>query len=179
MPGRSSRAHGWPMIDVSRRSIEETAAAIVALRGKNAVALPDKHWHGGSHGRKNSACLGQPVPQGDAGGGGRRHRRRAGQDRRARGREAPLEGTGASPEDVAQVLAEAKALEVSERNSGAAGDRLRPDAVARRRAVPQAEDMEDARRHLLKLSGRTHQLNSAAVWPATARRSGGMSASPA
>lgn len=26
--------HGWPMLDVSRRSIEETAAAIVALRGK-------------------------------------------------------------------------------------------------------------------------------------------------
>lgn len=26
--------HGWPMIDVSRRSIEETAAAIMALRGK-------------------------------------------------------------------------------------------------------------------------------------------------
>lgn len=26
--------HGWPMIDVSRRSIEETSAAIVALRGK-------------------------------------------------------------------------------------------------------------------------------------------------
>jgi regulator of PEP synthase PpsR (kinase-PPPase family) len=26
--------HGWPMIDVSRRSIEETAAGIVALRGK-------------------------------------------------------------------------------------------------------------------------------------------------
>lgn len=26
--------HGWPTIDVSRRSIEETAAAIVALRGK-------------------------------------------------------------------------------------------------------------------------------------------------
>lgn len=27
--------HNWPMIDVSRRSIEETAAAIVALRGKS------------------------------------------------------------------------------------------------------------------------------------------------
>ncbi|MET0939796.1 MAG: pyruvate, water dikinase regulatory protein [Mesorhizobium sp.] len=27
--------HGWPMIDVSRRSIEETAAAIVALRTKS------------------------------------------------------------------------------------------------------------------------------------------------
>ena len=26
--------HGWPMIDVTRRSIEETAAAIMALRGK-------------------------------------------------------------------------------------------------------------------------------------------------
>jgi regulator of PEP synthase PpsR (kinase-PPPase family) len=26
--------HNWPMIDVSRRSIEETAAAIVALRGR-------------------------------------------------------------------------------------------------------------------------------------------------
>ena len=27
--------HGWPMIDVTRRSIEETAAAILALRGKS------------------------------------------------------------------------------------------------------------------------------------------------
>lgn len=27
--------HGWPMIDVTRRSIEETAAAIVALRGRS------------------------------------------------------------------------------------------------------------------------------------------------
>ena len=26
--------HNWPMIDVSRRSIEETAAAIVALRSR-------------------------------------------------------------------------------------------------------------------------------------------------
>jgi [pyruvate, water dikinase]-phosphate phosphotransferase / [pyruvate, water dikinase] kinase len=29
------KRHGWPMIDVSRRSIEETAAAILALRNKN------------------------------------------------------------------------------------------------------------------------------------------------
>lgn len=28
------KRHGWPTIDVTRRSIEETAAAIVALRGK-------------------------------------------------------------------------------------------------------------------------------------------------
>lgn len=77
--------------------------------------------------------------------------------------EKTLEGTGASPEDVAQVLAEAKALDVSERSPGrlvlgcdqtlSLGDEL----------FHKPRDMEDARRHLLKLSGRTHQLNSAAV----------------
>src|SRR5687768_10846052 len=77
--------------------------------------------------------------------------------------EKTLEGTGASPEDVAQVLAEAKALDVSERQPGrlvlgcdqtlSLGDEL----------FHKPQDMEDARRHLLKLSGRTHQLNSAAV----------------
>jgi septum formation protein len=77
--------------------------------------------------------------------------------------EKTLEGTGASPEDVAQVLAEAKALEVSEKNPGrlvlgcdqtlSLGDEL----------FHKPKDMEDARRHLLRLSGRTHQLNSAVV----------------
>ena len=77
--------------------------------------------------------------------------------------EMTLEGSGASAEDLAQVLAEAKALEVSERHPGrlvlgcdqtlSLGDEL----------FHKPEDMEDARRHLLKLSGRTHQLSSAAV----------------
>ena len=77
--------------------------------------------------------------------------------------EKTLQGSGASAEDLAQVLAEAKALEVSERNPGrlvlgcdqtlSLGDEL----------FHKPEDMEDARRHLLKLSGRTHQLSSAAV----------------
>lgn len=77
--------------------------------------------------------------------------------------EKTLEGSGASPEDVAQVLAEAKALDVSEKNPGrlvlgcdqtlSLGDEL----------FHKPRDMEDARRHLLKLSGKTHQLNSAAV----------------
>jgi len=77
--------------------------------------------------------------------------------------EQTLEGSGASPEDVAQVLAEAKAVDVSEKNPGrlvlgcdqtlSLGDEL----------FHKPRDMEDARRHLLKLSGRTHQLNSAAV----------------
>ncbi|MDQ2634047.1 MAG: Maf-like protein [Pseudomonadota bacterium] len=77
--------------------------------------------------------------------------------------EEALQGTGASPEDLAQVLAEAKALDVSEKMPGrlvlgcdqtlSLGDEL----------FHKPKDMEDARRHLLKLSGRTHQLNSAAV----------------
>ncbi len=77
--------------------------------------------------------------------------------------EAPLAGSGATPEEVAEVLAEAKAIEVSGRNPGALvlgcdqtlslGDRL----------FHKPKDMEDARRHLLALSGKTHHLNSAAV----------------
>jgi len=77
--------------------------------------------------------------------------------------EKTLAGTGASPEDVAQVLAEAKALDVSEKNPGrlvlgcdqtlSLGDEM----------FHKPADMEEARRHLLTLSGRTHQLNSAVV----------------
>lgn len=77
--------------------------------------------------------------------------------------EAPLQGSGVSPEDVALVLAEAKATEVSARKPGALvlgcdqtlslGDEL----------FHKPADMEGARRHLLALSGKTHQLNSAAV----------------
>jgi septum formation protein len=77
--------------------------------------------------------------------------------------EKTLEGSGASPEDVAQVLAEAKALDVSEKNPGrlvlgcdqtlSLGDEL----------FHKPKDMEGARAQLLKLSGKTHQLNSAVV----------------
>ncbi len=78
--------------------------------------------------------------------------------------EAPLEETGATPADVAQILAEAKAVDVSLRHPGcltiggdqtlSLGDRL----------FHKPTDMEDARRHLLALSGQTHQLNSAVVY---------------
>jgi septum formation protein len=77
--------------------------------------------------------------------------------------EVTLEGSGATPEDVAQVLAEAKAVSVSEQNPGAfvigsdqtlsLGDRIFHKPV----------DMDGARRHLLALSGQMHQLNSAVV----------------
>ncbi len=77
--------------------------------------------------------------------------------------EAPLQESGASPEDVALVLAQAKAVDVSER---------RPDALVLGcdqtlslgdAVFHKPADMEGARRHLLSLSGKTHHLNSAAV----------------
>lgn len=77
--------------------------------------------------------------------------------------EAALAGSGATPEDVAVVLAEANAVAVSERHSDALvigsdqtlslGDEL----------LHKVADMEAARRQLLRLSGRMHQLSSAVV----------------
>jgi septum formation protein len=77
--------------------------------------------------------------------------------------EAALAGSGATPEDVAAVLAEAKAVAVSERYPEAIvigsdqtlslGDELFHKPV----------DMEAARRQLLRLAGKTHQLSSAVV----------------
>ncbi|WP_159586941.1 Maf-like protein [Chelativorans xinjiangense] len=77
--------------------------------------------------------------------------------------EAPLEGSGASAEDVARILAEAKAVDVSERRPEewvVGGDQT---LSLEDRIFHKPQDMEGARRHLLALSGRTHQLNSAIV----------------
>lgn len=77
--------------------------------------------------------------------------------------EAPLKETGATPDEVALVLAEAKAVNVSER---------RPDVLVigadqvlsvGDEILHKPADMEAARRTLLKLSGRTHHLDSAVV----------------
>ena len=77
--------------------------------------------------------------------------------------ESTLSGSGISPEDVATVLAEAKALDVSEKNRDAlvigSDQTLSLDDMI----FHKPADMEDARRHLLKLSGKTHHLNSAVV----------------
>lgn len=75
--------------------------------------------------------------------------------------EQSLEGAGLTPQDRAQVLAEAKASDVSERE---------PDAIVigsdqilslGEDILHKPADMEAARRRLLQLSGRTHQLSSA------------------
>lgn len=77
--------------------------------------------------------------------------------------EAPLQGSGASPEDVALVLAEAKATEVSERKPGALVLGCDQTLSLGDEVFHKPADMEAARRHLLALSGKTHQLNSAVV----------------
>lgn len=77
--------------------------------------------------------------------------------------EAPLQNSGVSPEDVALVLAEAKATEVSERKPGALVLGCDQTLSLGDEVFHKPADMEGARRHLLALSGKTHQLNSAAV----------------
>lgn len=77
--------------------------------------------------------------------------------------EAPLEDSGAAPEDVALVLAEAKALEISEKLAGALVLGCDQTLALGDRRFHKPRDMEEARRHLLALSGKTHHLNSAAV----------------
>ncbi|MFK0691338.1 Maf-like protein [Mesorhizobium sp. IMUNJ 23033] len=75
--------------------------------------------------------------------------------------EAPLKGV--SPEDVASILAEAKATEVSERKPGALVLGCDQTLSLGDEVFHKPAGMEGARRHLLALSGKTHQLNSAAV----------------
>lgn len=77
--------------------------------------------------------------------------------------EAPLHDSGASPEDVALILAEAKGVDVSERRPGALVLGCDQTLSLGDEVFHKPADMEGARRHLLALSGRTHQLNSAAV----------------
>ncbi len=75
--------------------------------------------------------------------------------------EAPLLETDATAEDIATVLAEAKAIDVSERNPGdlvLGGDQT---LSLEGKLFHKPADMEEARFHLLSFSGKTHQLWSA------------------
>ena len=75
--------------------------------------------------------------------------------------EAPLAAAGASPEDIALVLAEAKADDVSGRNQNAWVIGSDQTLSLEDEVLHKVSDMEGARRRLLQLSGRTHHLNSA------------------
>lgn len=78
--------------------------------------------------------------------------------------EAPLADSGATPADVAEILAEAKAIDVSLRHPGLltiGGDQtLSLEDIQFHKPV----NMEEARRHLLAFSGKVHQLNSAVAF---------------
>ena len=75
--------------------------------------------------------------------------------------EGPLAAAGASPEDIALVLAEAKADDVSGRNQNAWVIGSDQTLSLEDEVLHKVSDMEGARRRLLQLSGRTHHLNSA------------------
>lgn len=77
--------------------------------------------------------------------------------------EAPLVDSGATPEEVALVLAEAKAVNVSERNPGAFVLGSDQTLSLDDEVLHKVQTMEEARRRLLTLSGKTHHLNTAAV----------------
>jgi septum formation protein len=77
--------------------------------------------------------------------------------------EAPLQDSGASPEDVALVLAEAKAVDVSQRHPGVLVIGADQTLSLGDRVFHKPADMAEARRTLLALSGQTHRLNSAVV----------------
>jgi len=75
--------------------------------------------------------------------------------------EAAVADTGVTAADLASILAEAKALEVSERYPGAIVIGCDQTMALEDRIFHKPADMEAARRHLLALSGKTHVLNSA------------------
>ncbi len=71
-----------------------------------------------------------------------------------------LEGPGTGPDDLALILAEAKAMAVSERHPDALV--LGADQVLslEGETLHKSRDFEEARCRLLQLSGKTHRLNS-------------------
>jgi septum formation protein len=77
--------------------------------------------------------------------------------------EAPLRNSGVTPEDVALVLAEAKADEVSNRHPRALVLGCDQTLSLEDEVLHKPADMEAARRQLLRMSGKAHHLNSALV----------------
>ena len=80
-----------------------------------------------------------------------------------RAAEAPLLEADLDPQDVASILAEAKALDVSTRRPDALVVGADQTLALGDERLHKPKDMEEARRRLLALSGRTHHLHSAVV----------------
>ena len=77
--------------------------------------------------------------------------------------EAGIGGSGLEPSEIATVLAEAKAINVSERNPGRLVIGCDQILSLDGDVLHTPRDKEGARRRLLALSGKTHELHSAVV----------------
>ncbi len=77
--------------------------------------------------------------------------------------EAPLDDADITPDDRAEILAEAKAVEVSERNRHHLVIGCDQILSFNEEILHKCDTMEQARRRLLALSGKTHYLHSAVV----------------
>ena len=77
--------------------------------------------------------------------------------------EAPLKDADVSSEDRAQILAEAKGLDVSEQKPGHLIIGCDQILSIDNQVLHKCADMEGAHRRLLALSGRTHYLHSAVI----------------
>jgi septum formation protein len=75
--------------------------------------------------------------------------------------EAPLEKSGATPDQVALVLAEAKAKEVSRHFGGALVIGSDQTMSLGSEVFHKPKDITEAANHLRTLAGKTHRLNSA------------------
>jgi len=78
--------------------------------------------------------------------------------------EQPLLEANLGPADIAQVLAEAKAVDVSSRNPNALIIGCDQTLSMNDNMFHKPADMKQARQHLLNFSGKTHQLNSAVAF---------------
>ncbi len=77
--------------------------------------------------------------------------------------EKPLVDADLPPADIAEILSIAKADEVSSRHPGAVVIGSDQILAFKGEMLHKPEDMEAARRRLLALSGKSHQLHSAVV----------------
>ena len=78
-----------------------------------------------------------------------------------RAAEQPLVEAGAHPSDIAQLLAEVKAMDVSERHPGCLIIGADQTLGCGDKRFNKPENDEAARRQLLALAGKSHQLHSA------------------
>ena len=77
--------------------------------------------------------------------------------------EKPLLETGATPSDIAEILAIAKALDVSKADNSSIVIGSDQTLSLQGEMFHKPKDMEEARRRLLAMSAKSHNLNSAVV----------------